>query len=301
MIDLESMSEVFVADSQRLAAPDFMIIGAAKAGTTSLYDYLQRHSGVLMSTPKEPEFFSSQEIFSRGRSWYSSLFLGARGRLTGEASTTYSRWPHTQDAPRLIYEITGTKKFIYVLREPVSRAYSHYQHHMRTGVTKTFEQALADDSVYVDCSNYYLQVQRFLRYFDLSCFHFILQVDLQNRPEQVLAEVQRFLGLPNEDLLRRGVSRKNASDSYYYVQARVMRVINSLPGGAFVLGNVPKNLRTLAFSAFRTSPIGASISSRHRVPPMKPGTEALLREYFREPNRHLANLTGVDLSAWGAT
>ncbi|NER32103.1 MAG: sulfotransferase domain-containing protein, partial [Symploca sp. SIO1C4] len=74
--------------------PDFLIIGAAKSGTTTLYKYLCRHPQICMSNPKEPDFFAIDHIYDQGIDWYSSLFSEARlKQVCGEASTTYTRLP----------------------------------------------------------------------------------------------------------------------------------------------------------------------------------------------------------------
>ena len=77
--------------------PDFIIIGSAKSGTTSLYDYLLEHPLIYMSNPKEPCFFDENVAWDKGVAWYSSLFSGAENdQICGEASTNYTRWPQVK-------------------------------------------------------------------------------------------------------------------------------------------------------------------------------------------------------------
>jgi hypothetical protein len=123
--------------------PDFLIIGSAKSGTTTLYECLQRHPNIFLPALKEPQFFSKNSVFEQGAAWYKALFAQAEdSQICGEASTTYTRWPHTPDVPRRIMNLLPNPKFIYLMRNPVERAYSHYCHHMRFEVTMTFEEAL---------------------------------------------------------------------------------------------------------------------------------------------------------------
>ena len=149
----------------------------------------------LMSDPKEPDFFSQSEGCTRGLAWYHSLFAGAApSQLCGEASTTYTRWPHTEDAAAQIADLLPNAKLIYIVRHPVERAYSHYAHHMREGVTKTFEQAIADDAIYVDCSMYMRQIERYLRHYDSKSILCVLTEDLETRPRATLDAILDFMG-----------------------------------------------------------------------------------------------------------
>ena len=152
---------------KKLKTPDFMVIGAAKAGTTTLYHKLKNHPNIMLGEPKEPMYFSNPEVFSRGPEWYSSLFDAAKdSQLCGDCSTTYMRYPF-QEKPNTknpwpeISRLEKTPKFIYIIRHPVDRAYSHYVHHMRYGCTMTFEEAIDQNPIYVDCSRYATQIDVF--------------------------------------------------------------------------------------------------------------------------------------------
>ncbi|MFM9056644.1 MAG: sulfotransferase domain-containing protein, partial [Bacteroidota bacterium] len=111
----------------------FFIVGAAKAGTSALHHVLSLHPGVSMSSVKEPNFFSwdlieQQQLYYetpqiRTEDSYEALFQGHPGRLRGEASVSYLYYPAV--AKRL-YDYNPSAKIIIVLREPISRAQSHY-------------------------------------------------------------------------------------------------------------------------------------------------------------------------------
>ena len=78
-----------VPTQSKVRRPDFMIIGAMKSGTTTLYHYIGMHPGVFMCFPKEPMFFSRDEVYARGLDWYFSLFREAReDQICGEANAT---------------------------------------------------------------------------------------------------------------------------------------------------------------------------------------------------------------------
>jgi hypothetical protein len=129
----------------------FLIIGAQKAGTTSLFEYIRRHPQIYMPAEKEVYFFNSDQAYRRGRDWYLSTMLkGApAGSVCGEATAQYMAGVPYRDAtdkqqldkeadaddshrpeeivPRRIYELFPDVKLICVLRDPVARAYSHYR------------------------------------------------------------------------------------------------------------------------------------------------------------------------------
>ncbi len=154
--------------------PDFIIIGAAKSGTSTLFEYLNNHEEIFIPSRKELEFFCKDENFDKGLSWYKSQFANVKNnQICGDASTTYSRWPNKPNVPERIYKNLREIKFIYIMRHPVARAYSHYVHHMRTGVTMTFEEALSKDDIYINCSKYWMQIERYLKFFDLKSFLFL--------------------------------------------------------------------------------------------------------------------------------
>ncbi|PYC46421.1 hypothetical protein DI396_15600 [Litorivita pollutaquae] len=105
---------------------DFFIIGAAKAGTTSLHARLQAHPDLFLTEPKEPEFFARDDRYEAGIDSYAALFTDAKpGQLRGDASTLYSLAPLFPKTAERIKTHCPEAKFIYMLREPVNRAVDH--------------------------------------------------------------------------------------------------------------------------------------------------------------------------------
>lgn len=162
--------------------PDFLVVGAAKAGTTSLYAYLAAHPGVYMSPVKEPHFYSRVEpdprvvsIYTivRDDAAYARLFEPAGERVAGEASTSYLCDP---TAPaRIAADVPGAR-IVIMLREPVERAHSHYLNGVREGLEgRSFEDAvragLAGEpprwgaALYVDLGRYCAPVRRYVDLF----------------------------------------------------------------------------------------------------------------------------------------
>ncbi|MDQ5821156.1 MAG: sulfotransferase [Actinomycetota bacterium] len=117
--------------------PNFFIVGAPRAGTTSMWEYLRRHPDIYMATRKEPHFFSASklrymlEAYVSDEREYLQLFEGATGQeVVGEASTSYLS---SYDAPQRIKTVSPGARILIILREPVSRAYSHHWHNVRYG------------------------------------------------------------------------------------------------------------------------------------------------------------------------
>ena len=115
------------------ALPDFLILGAQKAGTTSLYNYLQRHPRVAPAFTKEVHYFTLHR--DEPEAWYRAHFprvrsLERRGAVTGEATPYYLFEPR---APRRVARVLPESRFVLLLRDPVERAYSHYQHECARG------------------------------------------------------------------------------------------------------------------------------------------------------------------------
>lgn len=139
-----------VPTSNLRALPDFLIIGAQRGGTSSLYRYLGDHPQIVPSLRKETEYLSRR--YASGISWYKAHFplrarLVGRTRLTGTKTLTFEATPdyiYYTHAPARAAAILPEAKIIVLLRDPVERAHSHYQHMVRLGFeTMTFEEALA--------------------------------------------------------------------------------------------------------------------------------------------------------------
>lgn len=283
--------------------PDFLIIGACKAGTTTLWKYLQRHPQIGMLDPKEPEFFSKSEHYSKGIDWYKRLFAAIpEGVVCGEASTTYSRHPHFGDVPSRIYAHAPNVRLIYMLRHPVERTYSHYQHRMRLNVPRmTFEEALESDPMFLDSSLYLMQMEQYLARFDRSQLLPVLLDDLSADPERTLRMIQDFLGVEPKSLSESGALASNRADSAGgadYVRQRIRRVAHAAPGVKWVLRKLPTSMKDGVLNAVTRSKLGASMQRGYRPSPLLPETRERLIERFAEPNRELGRFLGRDLSHW---
>jgi hypothetical protein len=137
--------------ASRRVLPDYVIIGAQRCGTTSLHNYLMQHPNVVPSYKKEIKFFDSN--YSRGERWYRSHFpyedeMTDEQLITGEGSPYYIFHPK---AAQRMFAMLPNIKLIALLRNPVDRAYSHYQLSFRRGrETLSFEDALGQEEQRLD-------------------------------------------------------------------------------------------------------------------------------------------------------
>jgi hypothetical protein len=184
--------------------PTFFIIGAAKAGTTSLHYYLDQHPEIQMSANKEPNYFSgpengipypSKRVSSLDE--YERLFDEAVA-VRGEASVGYTNHPRRQGVPERIKELVPDAKFIYLVRDPVARTVSQYHYRVAVeGERRSLRDALADlsdpYSVYVCPSLYALQLDLYLRHFGDERILILKQEDLLADRRSTLRQIFEFL------------------------------------------------------------------------------------------------------------
>lgn len=127
---LRKKIQIFTSPARK--TPEFLIVGAQKAGTSSLYNFLKLHPQVQMPRVKEIHYFDNN--YSKGLDFYKSYFpLKINKRITGEASPYYLFHPLV---PQKVFNSFPAMKIIVILRSPVSRAISHYKHNVRLGIEK---------------------------------------------------------------------------------------------------------------------------------------------------------------------
>ena len=179
--------------------PDFLVIGAMKAGTTSLCRDLESHPSIFFPSVKEPHTLCLDEVLTpEGKQKYAALFGQARSdQVCGEGSTGYSKLPTHQGVVARAKQAVGDElKLVYIVREPVARAVSHHYHMYRGGDAPCdFYEALRSIPAIVDVSRYALQVEPWLEAYGQERVRVVKFEDyVQNRSE-VVASVWRFLGV----------------------------------------------------------------------------------------------------------
>jgi len=185
----------------RRPMPDFLIIGAQKCGTTSLYSYLTQHPRVMAGYKKEVHFFDNPNHFRKGIKWYRAHFPCVPNReksLVGEATPAYLCHPQV---PERVCEAMPRTRLIVLLRNPVDRTFSHYCHRIRHGTeTRSFESAIRGGekkfSSYLARGIYADQLKRWLALFPREQFLILKSEALFQHPEDTFSKVTEFLHLP---------------------------------------------------------------------------------------------------------
>lgn len=193
--------------------PDFIIIGAMRAGTTTLYNLLKTHPDISMSREKETDFFIDSKNWKRGLSWYSKQFDSTK-QIRGEVSPNYSKRTVFTGVPERMYKVCPRVKIIYIVREPVARATSHFFHMQVHSPEKISKVGQVDEHHYRilrDTSSYSLQVKPYLSQFPNEN---ILIIDFDQMPSNmqvVMNKICDFIGASRKDFSKDVVSNSSST------------------------------------------------------------------------------------------
>ncbi|OYP33009.1 sulfotransferase domain-containing protein [Rhodopirellula sp. MGV] len=186
------------------AKPNLFVIGAMKSATSSLHDYLNAHPDIYMSSVKEPCHFVPELGRTKGLEWYMSLFEdGADAVIRGESSVVYTHMPDHPGVADRIAAFAPDARFIYVMRDPVQRAVSHYWHRVRSHRVEENRSpldAFREENCYLDYSDYALQLEPYLDRFGRDRVHVLTMESMRDNPLAAVSESIRFLGLAPEKL-----------------------------------------------------------------------------------------------------
>ena len=263
-----------------MSLPDFLLVGAMKCGTTTLAAQLAAQEGIFMATPKEPNFFSDDEIWARGEGWYRGLFAAAaEGELKGEASTHYTKLPtHPATLDRMA-GLLKSPKILYMVRNPVERAVSHYIHEWSRG-------EMGDDPVvsfahhpeFIAYGRYGMQIAPFVERFGAENVLLTSLEQLTATPREEFARIGAFLG--RDVSWRADLGAQNVSAERSRKLPMSWLLVDNPVAAALRRNLVPKSVRTRIRD-------GRRIASRPELP-------ATLREaletQFAEDRERLAAL-----------
>lgn len=301
-----------------MTLPNFLLIGAPKCGTTSLYRYLVQHPQIFMSANKEPNFFaleghpphySGPGDERAGMSLesvtdlatYQALFAPSGGASAlGEASTMYLYLPETAER---IHHYVPQAKLIAVLRHPVERAYSHYLHLRNDGREwlEDFHAALdaEDERIaqnyapawhYRHVGLYSQQIQRYRQYFGPDQLKIFLYEDLRQNQAAVIQEMFDFLGL-DPAFQPDTSSRHNVSNTVRRHQWLHNFLTRDNPVKSMLRAVLPKSVRQpLATRAYKQNVT--------KAPPFNPQLKQELLPLFKDDIEALQPLIQKDLSSW---
>lgn len=291
--------------------PDFIVVGAAKCGTTTLYGYLCLDPRVFMSTPKEPCFFDEKGSRGDGIGWYRGLFADAReGQILGEASTNYTRYPQVPDVPAKIHALIPEARLIFLMRDPVQRTYSHFVHrwaretHPGEPFSVPFREYVEQDRMCIDSSDYALQLDQYMPHFDRSRLLLLTFEQFMSDRAGALRQLGDFLGL--DGLERFAATEVHEGDTKEFLAikgrgAALSSLYARAPWLRRVKGIVPHALRHRIWEMLPRMPWARASFDAFRPPPLSADDRAWLAAYFEPRNRDLAARYGVDISRWTGT
>jgi hypothetical protein len=226
--------------------PSFVIIGAMKSATSTLYEQLLRQPGIFLPQLKEPNFFSDDQQYSRGLDWYGGLFNEAHASdILGEASTHYTKLP---TYPQTIARMRGCldqPRLIYVMRHPVDRLISQYVHQWSEGEIRCgLDEAVTRYPELVAYSCYASQLTPYIEAYGKAAILPVFFDRLKIGPRQELERVCRFIGYRGTVQWETDLSRSNISAERVR-KFRFYDVLVENPIAASLRRNlVPKAVRT---------------------------------------------------------
>ena len=293
-----------------MALPNLLIVGAAKSGTTSLHNYLNQHPSVFMCSPKEPHFLINKEIGEQRISKgvlniedYKALFKEASTKkYRGESSVMYLLFPEFAIKNIKKY-LSNEVKIIIMLRNPVERAYSGYQHVKRYNLMESlsFEKALDQSenryqnisnmtpaSRYLELGMYFEQVKIFIEEFD--DVHVIIYDDYKNDFNSEIDNVFKFLDL---DAFKVNADEKHMVGGWQWKNDW----IKSLMMKKNLFKTALKFL--LPFKSLRKSiMVNLKKWNTNKIEKINPEAEKWLKEYYKSDIKKLSLLLDKDLNNW---
>lgn len=218
------------------AMPNLFIIGAMKAGTSSLHEYLHQHPEIFMSRFKEPQYFAphrtrwgqdwgmGNSFPEPGLEWYVRLFeAGGEASYRGESSVNYSARPWMEGCAKRIYEFNCNARIIYLLRDPIERTISHYWHWVKDGrEDRPMLKAIQSEPDFIARSDYAMQLHPYLETFGHDHVYVLTLEELNRNPDDEFSKLFQWLGIDTSIRIDIG-KRHNVGDENLY-QTRTGRV-----------------------------------------------------------------------------
>jgi hypothetical protein len=266
-----------------MTLPEFLILGAPKCGTTALADALGAHPELFVPERKEPNFFDVN--WDRGLDWFAQHFTpAANGQLRGEATPAYFATPIA--AERIAQTNPGCKMIVLV-REPVSRAHSHYWFRWNTGrERRSIDEVIADElsSPAREAEGYMIRhgmyarnLRRYRELFGADGIHVIGFDELVKEPARVIAECEEFLGVAKVPIAIDHANQARTPRDVLF--ARTIQILGGYQGAPkrILRALIGENTRRVARLALQKL-----LSRAVPNPPLPPRTRARLVEIFAD-------------------
>jgi len=293
--------------------PNFICPGAQKSATTTLHDVLVQHPEVFLPDCKETHFFDRDDRYERGLDWYDSRFYGDVGgaSVVGDITPRYMYYRFVPE--RLAEDLGSDLRLLFMLRNPVDRAYSQYwMHRSNANESMSFQGAVdvelrrrrqlkpsriaelerrGEIRGYVGRGFYARQIERFLEYFPRDQMKIVLFSEFVSDIPKAIEEILAFLGLGLHDSIQYDLESNSAQ------RARFRRIERWLRN------------RTVRRAAERLLPLDAvrrfvrrTLESWNRTPlekpPLSPSTRRRLIDVYADDITQFEQITGRKLADW---
>ena len=286
-----------------MTLPTFFIVGAAKAGTTSLYHRLDQHPQIQVSPIKEPHFFAAAENgipSPPGRieslEAYEQLF-DPSFEARGEASQSYTNFPRRNRIPERIEELVPDARFLYLVRDPIARTVSHYRHWIAAGKERRPLRDVLRDPYYpysyLTCHSLYArQLELYLRRFPEGQIMVIDQADLLADPQSTLRKVFAFLAVDESNAHSQiEAERWRCRDRSEVSPAQAQEVGS---GGAPRGSRAPRR----RIRRYARRPLGRVLRLPAKVSTLDAESRARLEALYADEVERLRALTGMAFPTW---
>jgi hypothetical protein len=296
-----------------MTLPNVVVLGVAKAGTTSLYHYFRQHPQVAVASVREPKFLfyagylrnpverSLRNVTVRTQAQYEALFSG-KGQFPARVDISPVYFAYPDQTILGIKQYVPEAKLIVIYRQPVDRAYSAYVMHVREGQEpiRDFVKAVEVEEAflprpegrrrnYLGGSWYAARTRKYLDAFPRDQMHFLLYDDFVSDPAGFMRSIYHILGVEPDALPEKMIRHNAGAWPKYSALHRLLALRSRLPQGLRTM--IPSGIRQRAFSVIRAASYGAP-------PTLDPGLRKELTGRFRADILELQSLIGRDLSSW---
>ncbi len=273
--------------------PDYLIAGASKTGTEWLRLCLREHPEVYIPGGPTLDFFSKN--YEKGGDWYRSFFEDAEPhQVTCEKSTSYFSHP---EAPKRIYDWNEDVQLIFILRDPVDRAYSHYCMKLKAGeVSENINQEMTKGSPIVDEGFYYRNIKRYNNKFSKSNIKIKFFDDLQKDNEKFLRGIFGIMGVDETfrpSILGERYHQRKRRSRFPNIYRALVRANRKMRKWSKTYRNIFERIAKKGF----TRPIHW-VNNYKEFPRLPEETETRLKNMYEDEVTSIRQLTGRELSNW---
>jgi hypothetical protein len=272
---------------------EFIGVGSGKCGSTWLYENLVQHPEVFAGNPKEIHYFS--DLYEKQDfAWYQSLFQGAGSLIKGEFSISYMYHP---EAARRIYSRFPNAKIIAMVRDPIYRTYSDYQHFIRKGdLTKDypFSDYIRDESK-LEFGYYSAYLQPFFELFPKENILILVLEEMQNDLAACYRQVFEFIGVKDTSFLPEGVEQKrNQAVNYRLLKLENILVRTYRMMMRRGMTQIAEGLKQSRLAQF----VRKLNASSTPIAEMDSQSKTFLKHAFASEQEKLCQLLGREIHAW---